>query len=258
MQRTKEAAQEHVRWRSVQIDEADPAVAAVASAMRASARAYEQSDPGRDLRLLRGTGEPGSASLAQADFLEKAHKRSLAVLKLRKDEALRDEYRTLLKALPAITLEKVGKEQLATPDGRARAIGMLVAKHGGEIVELDRRRARWSLERVVPDAVSARHSEQWYCCPGGVTVDKTDLDFGWPGTSLDFMVQVDVAIRRARNEGCRTSPHDLQPHWAKHVSRVTCPCLDIACGHEWVRDGKVMTLGELFLALGKQKTGAEI
>ena len=76
-QRMKEAALEHVRWRSVQLDEADPAVAAVAGAMRASARAYEQSDPVRDLRLLRGTGEPGSASLAQAGFLEQAHKRSL-------------------------------------------------------------------------------------------------------------------------------------------------------------------------------------
>ena len=68
---------------------------------------------------------------------------------------------------------------------------------------------------------------------------------------MDFMVQVDVAIRRARNEGCRTSPHDLQPHWAKQVSRVTCPCLDPACGYKWARGGTVQTLGDLFLALCK-------
>ena len=62
MQTFKEAAQEHVRWRSIRADFSEPAVAAVAGAMRASARLWEQSENHvRDLRLLRCMDTPGSA-----------------------------------------------------------------------------------------------------------------------------------------------------------------------------------------------------
>ena len=54
---------------------------------------------------------------------------------------------SLLEDLPAITIAKVGPEQLATTDGRAFAIGQLVNKHSGEIVELDQRRVSWTLDR---------------------------------------------------------------------------------------------------------------
>ena len=155
MQRLKEAAREHVRWRSHSVKKADPAVAAVASAMRALARSWEKNDDVRNLKLLRGTGAPGSASKAQADFLKQANKRSLGVLPLRAEEALRDEYGVLLQACPPIAVEKVGGAQLSTPGGRAHAIGQLVAKHSGEIVELDQRRANWTLEPVAPGSASA-------------------------------------------------------------------------------------------------------
>ena len=145
MQCLKEAAREHVRWRSYRVDKADLDVAAVASAMRASARSWEQDDGVCNLSLLRGTCAPGSARAAQADFLTEANKRSLGVLALRDDATLRDEYSVLLQALPAITLVKVGAAQLATLDGKAYAIGQLVAKHSGEIVELDQRRTSWTL-----------------------------------------------------------------------------------------------------------------
>ncbi len=260
MQRMKEAAPEHVRWCSFHVDAADPSVAAVAGAMRASARLWlwEQSDPVRDLGILRGTGAPGSASLAQADFLVKANKRSLGVLQLRNDAALRNEYRILLQVPPAITLPKVGEAQLATPERKAVVVGQLVDKHSGEIVELDRRRASWTLERVAPDSASADHSEQWYCCERRARAGRADLDFGWPGTSQEFRMQADLAVRQARSEGCGTPSRDLRPNWAEQVSRVTCPCVDPACGYEWARGGTVLTLGELFLALGKQYTAAQI
>ena len=48
------------------------------------------------------------------------------------------------------------------------------------------------------------------------------------------------------------------PNWAKQVNRVTCPCVDPACGFEWARRGTVLTLGELFLALGKQYSAVNI
>ena len=47
------------------------------------------------------------------------------------------------------------------------------------------------------------------------------------------------------------------PNWAEQVSRVTCPCMNWGCRLEWVRDGKVLTLGELFLALGEHYTAAQ-
>ena len=258
MQCLKEAAREHVRWRSYRVDKADLDVAAVASAMRALARSWEQDDGVCNLSLLRGTCAPGSARAAQADFLAQAHKRSLGVLALRSDATLRDEYRVLLQALPAITLRKVGGAQLATPDGKAFAIGQLVAKHSGEIVELDRRRTSWTLQPVAPGSASADLPEQWYCCANRAPAGQADLDFGWPGTSMGFEVQLDLEIRRIRNEGCRTPVRDLRPDWKEQVSRITCPCLDPECGYEWARGGKVITLGELFLALGKQYTAAQI
>ena len=48
------------------------------------------------------------------------------------------------------------------------------------------------------------------------------------------------------------------PNWAKQVSRVICPCIDPACGYEWARRGTVLTLGELFLALGREFAAATI
>ena len=82
MQRLKEAAREQVRWRSHSAP-ADPVVTAISGAMKALARAYEKNtDAQRDLQLLRGTAAPGSASEAQADFLENALERSSGVLQL--------------------------------------------------------------------------------------------------------------------------------------------------------------------------------
>ena len=258
MQCLKEAAREHVRWRSYRLDTEDLDVAAVASAMRALARSWEQDDSVCNLSLVRGTCAPGSARAAQADFLSHAHKRSLGVLALRSDATLRDEYHVLLQALPAITLEKVGSAQLATLDGKAYAIGQLVSKHGGEIVELDRRRTSWTLQPVAPGSASADLPEQWYCCANRDPAGQADLDFGWPGFSMDFELRLDLEIRRIRNEGCTTPVRVLRPDWKEQVSRITCPCLDPECGYEWARGGKVITLGELFLALGKQYTAAQI
>ncbi len=51
---------------------------------------------------------------------------------------------------------------------------------------------------------------------------------------------------------------DLIPNWEEQISRFTCPCVDPACGYEWARGGMVMTLGELFLALGKDYTAGQI
>ena len=45
---------------------------------------------------------------------------------------------------------------------------------------------------------------------------------------------------------------DLQPNWAEQVRRVTCPCVNPACGYEWVRGAEALTLGELLMVMGQK------
>ena len=245
MQRLKEAAPEHVRWRSPTPAAADPAAVAVTNAMRVLARDWAQRNSCPDLGLLRDTAEPGSASSAKVDFLTAANTRSLQVLQLREDTAKRDEYRVLLASFPYITIMKVGQEQLETPEGRAKALGQLVDKHSGEIVELDQRQTRWTIEPVASGSARAASSEQWHCCEHRAEAGKAEFEFGWPGDTWQMTVE------RRLEKKCF-------PNWAKQVNRVICPCIDPACGYEWARRGTVLTLGELFLALGREYAAAEI
>ena len=124
----------------------------------------------------------------------------MGVLHLKHDAALREKYKTLLYDLPAITVEKVGGAQLETPEGKAKAIGQLIGKHGGELVELNMRHAKWTLERVAPGSASAKVSEQWYCHPLGAKAGQADLDFGWPGESRDFTPQLDLAFKKVNKK----------------------------------------------------------
>ena len=165
--------------------------------------------PVRDVGLLRGTGVPGSASSAQAEFLGNAHRRSLGFLDLKHHAALREQYKTLLFDFPAITVEKVGEAQLETPEGKAKAIGQLIGKHGGELVELDRRHANWTLESVPPGSASDKFSEQWYCRPLGVKAGERDLDFGWPGDSADFTIQLYLAFKNATKKRMAAKFHRM-------------------------------------------------
>ena len=227
------------------MDVADAEVMAFASVMRALASEWAQGESIRELGRLRGPGEPGSASSPDQIFIDQAHTRSLGVLQLKTDASARHDYRTLLQSLPAITVAKVGPEQLETPEGRARALGQLVDKHSGEIVELDQRRMSWTMERVAPGSASAASSEQWHCCEHRAEAGKAEFEFGWPGDTWQMTVE-------------RLSIKKFFPNWAKQVNRVICPCIDPACGYEWARRGTVLTLGELFLALGREYAAAEI
>ena len=56
----------------------------------------------------------------------------------------------------------------------------------------------------------------------------------------------------------RPSIEQLEPDWEQQVYRITCPCKDAHCGYEWARYGPAFTLGELFLALGKEYTARQI
>ena len=97
MQRLKEAAPEHVRWRSLSLP-ADPGVTAISNAMRAMVRAWAQTEYAdrnepRDLHTLwEALQVPTNDKRrfeVQVMFLEAAHQRPLGVVHLKKDEALR-------------------------------------------------------------------------------------------------------------------------------------------------------------------------
>ena len=194
----------------------------------------------------------------QKAFLERAHKRSLCVLNLHKDEALRHDYWPLLQDLPTITWEKLGGEQCMTSKGKAIAIVHLVSKHGGEIVELDVRHCVWTLEPAQPGSASADYSDQWYCKQNKTTVGHGDPQFGWPGVLKELSPLKFKEIEKIKQLGCQTRMEDLFPNWEKQVTRITCPCVDPDCGYEWARGGVVMTLGELFMALGKEHAASQI
>ena len=51
---------------------------------------------------------------------------------------------------------------------------------------------------------------------------------------------------------------DLLPNWSNQISRITCPCCDPETGLMWFRDVSVVTLGELFLALGQRYSAEQI
>ena len=264
MQRLKEAALEHVRWRSLSLP-ADPGVTAISNAMRAMVRAWAQTEYAdtnepRDLHVLwQALQVPKTDHKrfeVQVNFLEAAHQRSLGVVNLKKDEVLRKEYFMLLKALPPIVKEKVGSEQLETELGRAKAIIGLVNKHSGEIVQLKKSHPDWTLEWR--DCASLPLHEQWFCRANGAPSMRPDKDFGWPpGRCYDD--DLDLQIRNVlERDNSRASVQELRPDCKKQYSRITCPCVDADCGYEWVRTGTIFTLGELFLALGKQHTAHHV
>ena len=76
----------------------------------------------------------------------------------------------LLSDFPAIAVGKVGG-QLGTEEGRAKAIGQLVAKHAGEVVDFDPNRTFWTLRLKSGPGAASSDSEpvhpQLFCVGGG-------------------------------------------------------------------------------------------
>ena len=106
-------------------------------------------------------------------FITKAHQRSLGVLRLKEGSSSRVGYihpPALLSDFPAIAVGKVGG-QLDTEEGRAKAIGQLVARHAGEVVDFDSNRTCWTLRPKSGPGVASSDSEpvhpQLFCVGGG-------------------------------------------------------------------------------------------
>ena len=278
MQAMKERNVEHVRHRAVG-DFNDMKISADLREMCAEAYRYHcKHKQHSDTTVLMPQPWPRYASpyfkpMKPQEFIEAAHRRSLqaTIFKKTDSEDPRKQYWKLLSDVPNTTHLKVGDSQLATPVGRAKALTQLVALHSGEVVELDRTRTRWHLLRkAAPGLASAASvaesanidwmSPQWYCREHGLPVGPPKVkpardEFGRSAVR-DVNCDMDCQARIV-SETMHLPPYHFWPAWEEQTNRVLVPC-KIAEQWQWHRAGPVITLGELFLALGQSYTASAI
>ena len=257
MQAFKNREQESVRWRSVTEHVNDVDLMTQLADMRVHA---EENTEFEDLRVLL----PSSASKQTVhQFIERAHSRNLNVinLKLKQNHKARKKFQKLLEELPASTVKKVPPGQLNTSQGRARAITQLISKHSGEVVELDPCTTEWRLMKVGGFSYATKphwDEEQIWCMPDGFTRSwsqyecPSDYDCGCNRNQDALLHQLDQC-RHFTNR--HLSVDMLMPNWQEQWNRLQVPCKQ-ARGYMWFRTGKITTLGELFLALGRAYTAA--
>ena len=173
-----------------------------------------------------------------------------------------------MRELPTSTINKVPQGQLYTWQGRAQAITQLELKHSGEMVELDPRTSGWRLLDISNMPVSERipRPEQIWCVPDGQTRSKSQYEHYlvvYP-TRYDCGCNTSQEALYDQHHQCvseylRTgfSVESLMPDWDEQWNRLQVPCT-YAPGHMWFRTGRVITLGELFLALGEEYTAKAI
>ena len=163
----------------------EPALAAQPQNMREAAREHLSEVDIYDLARRVGS-RPARGEDPVHAFIQEEHRKGLAATDLQENEihAMRDTYAKLLQALPESTERKVPAGQLGTELGRATAITQLIAKHYGEVVELDPLRASWLLVRMAPGPARAYEHQQLWCLDGGFQVrGRTgDYDFGYKAT----------------------------------------------------------------------------
>ena len=244
---------EHVRFRSAKPTAHDAELASVVSDMRRSARLCIE--PRVDIGDL-------STAMSPANFLHARHRAGLAINALKANnhegERLRAEYAELLRSLPPGTAEKVGSDQLSTNLGTGMAISQIQRKHTGEIVELDRTTSSWKLYDLASGSANVfSTSRQWYCQKDQQAVDTPkDPDWGYP-VGHDAHRRMNEEIQRVCRQNPRVSYAKLLPDWKAQTLRTVVPCVSTT-DFEWRRTGQVVTLGELFMALGKSWSATAI
>jgi len=267
MQEMKMRAVEHVRWRSANCNTSDPYFACLLTQMRSDVRGFLKEGERRvtTLRFLE------SITVDKHEepqlFLLGAHTQALKITEFTKNDNLLNEYAALFKQLPSIAAAKLGAKNLETDHGCAKALVKLVNKHSGELVEIDATRGGWSLRESAPGSASAaKWGEQWYCTNGGQALppntsdeqfDAQRNDCGLPKhfSLTDTACCMDVEMKTNPDVVAgRVALLDVRPDWKRQVYRTFCPCV----GTEkwiWCRTGPVISLGQLFLILGRPSVG---
>jgi len=265
MQAMKGREIEKIRWRSSSAQVPDPQFQCLMHSMKSALWLWCRTKPaGEEMGHLESVLCQGGVKAE--DFLVTMNRKSLSVSDLRKkdQQSRRKEYRALLEKLPTIAIKKVEHEQLQTIVGHAQALQQLVNKHTGELVELEESRVAacpWWLVRGTHDQFQL--SEQWFCTSSGQAVGPGEIQKEWtpfnsrdPKATQQVELEMDNEITRVLSQepslasSKKLVPPLMQPDWDKQQYRVTVPCVgtDRYC---WVRTGAVITLGQLFLILGR-------
>ena len=77
-----------------------------------------------------------------------------------------------------------------------------------------------------------------------------EFEFGYP-LANDTWYKMNEGIQRVWRDSPELRPTALSPDWRAQVFRSVVPCVG-SDRYEWRRTGQVVTLGELFMALGKK------
>ena len=175
----------------------------------------------------------------------------------------RAEYRQLLSGFPTSTVKKLPRGQLDTLAGRAHAITHLVKKHSGEVVELDPRTQEWRLLNIsaVPGPARTVSHHQVLCMPDGCTRSQSQ-DKSLSAYDCGYSANRDHLHNQYQQIRAQLGHPDLKfdmllPNWKGQWNRLQVPCAK-SDKYMWFRTGDVITLGELFLVLGRVHTAASI
>ena len=139
-------------------------------------------------------------------------------------------------------------------------------KHSGELAATDQTRDHWRLAKAAPGFARADWGAQFWCfengheIPGSWDADTRQEAFEqWapfvPGQdSVQKLMAEDI---RAQCNDSAWEAAQLEPAWEKMRFRHVCPCQDNN-DFAWVRFAAVLSIGELFMLLGREYTAAQI
>ena len=88
-------------------------------------------------------------------FLDRMHRKSLRLTTLKSSPPLQQRYNKLREALPDYAYEKFSITAGSTAEEILPAIIGLVKKHSGEIVEVNKQKAKWTLFQLKPGSASS-------------------------------------------------------------------------------------------------------
>ena len=142
----------------------------------------------------------------------------------------------------------------------------LTRKHSGELVAADQTRDYWRLVKAAPGFSEANWDEQFWCfengqeIPGNWGADTCQEAFEQWAPFVPGQDRVQKLMDEDIKAQCNDSAWEeaqLQPAWEKMRFRHVCPCQDNN-NFAWVRHGTVLSVGELFMLLGREYTAAQI
>jgi len=200
--------------------------------------------------------------LTQKQFLDEGWSKSLQVTKFKQNneegEMLRGQYGQLVSHMPQCAMDKLG--DLPTPESRFAALTNLANKHSGELVVLDVSRDGWRLQEVSADFFQWDWGEQFWCLDHGHEVgDAVQTWRQWVPVGpcqqevLDIMSMDREIVANAKNLNWQS----LSPAWGRMKFRHICPCEGVQT-FAWFRTSMVVSLGAMFMLLGKEVPAAQI